>query len=141
MARRASFTSRSSEELLTRESGQRAWPSTAWDTEGYNSADLGGLKSGVGFLVDLGEVTEVAAVELDMGLDGADVVVTVSEARPEGDPTQEADVLGSADGTSGTVRVEGDTLSGQWVGVWFTSLAPDGGRFRAEVTEIRVLRP
>lgn len=114
---------------------------TAWDTEGYNTEDLGGLKSGVGFLVDLGEVTDVAAVELDLELDGVDLAVTVSEARPEGDPTAEATVIGTAEGATGTTRVEADeAVAGQWVAVWFTRLAPDG-RFRARVAEVRVLGP
>lgn len=116
-------------------------PQTAWDTEGYNSAALGGLKSGVGFLVDLGEVREVGAVELDMGLAGADVTVLVSEGRPDGDPTDGGTVLGTAEGTDGTTRVGGESVSGRWVAVWFTQLAPDGGRYRAEVAEVRVFAP
>ena len=116
-------------------------PGTAWDTEGYESPDLGGLKDGVGLLLDLGEVAEVAAVALDLGLDGVDLTVTVSEQRPEGDPTASATVLGTASDASGTVRVEGGPVAGQWVAVWFTSLAPSGDRFRAEVAEVRVLGP
>jgi len=116
-------------------------PGTAWETEGYNSPDLGGLKAGVGLVLDLGEVVEVGAVELDLALDGVDLAVTVSEQRPDGDPTESATVLGTASGASGAVRVEGGPVAGQWVTVWFTSLAPSRGRFRAEVNEVRVLAP
>ena len=114
-------------------------PQTAWDTEGYNSPDLGGLKSGVGFLIDLGSVQEIAAVELDLGLEGIDFAVVVSDERPDGDPTQSGTVLGQAQDAGGTARVEGGPVSGQWVSIWFTALGDDGGRFRAAVAEVRVL--
>ena len=39
-------------------------PATAWETERYDSAALGGLKAGVGLLVDLGAPTQVDRVEL-----------------------------------------------------------------------------
>lgn len=116
-------------------------PATAWTTEGYeNRPDLGGLKDGVGLLVELDQVQPVRAVEIDMGLDGVDVTVTVSEERPEGDPTQEATVLGSAQDAGGQVVVEADEpVEGRWVALWFTSLAPDGsGDFSAAVAEVRV---
>ncbi len=116
-------------------------PGTAWDTEGYETADLGGLKSGVGLLVDLGAVQDVAAVELDLVLDGVDLTVTVSEERPAGDPTESGTVLGTAADAGGTVEVAGGPVAGRWVAVWFTSLADDGRRHRAEVAEVRVLGP
>lgn len=116
-------------------------PETAWTTEGYeNRPDLGGLKDGVGLLVELDAVQPVRAVEIDMALDGVDVTVTVSAERPQGDPTQEATVLGSQQDAGGEVVIEGDEpVEGRWVAVWFTSLAPDGtGDFSAAVAEVRV---
>ena len=39
---------------------------TAWQTERYSSAAFGGLKTGVGLLVDLGSVRHVSTVQLDL---------------------------------------------------------------------------
>jgi hypothetical protein len=112
---------------------------TEWDTEGYETPALSGLKSGVGLLLDLGEVRDVVAVEVLLGVGDVDLTVTVSDERPEGDPTASATVLATADDApAGLVQLEGDPVSGRWVAIWFTQLGEDGSRFRAALSEVRV---
>jgi eukaryotic-like serine/threonine-protein kinase len=109
-------------------------PSTSWTSEGYNSADFGGLKDGVGVLLDLGQPTSVHQVTLDLAGDPVDV--TVYSAT---DPSLEgATVIGTAKDASGRTQLKATSTlpEGQYVIVWFTRLAPDGGQFRAAISEI-----
>ncbi|MBE3076488.1 MAG: protein kinase family protein, partial [Actinobacteria bacterium] len=71
---------------------------TAWTSEGYNSANFGGLpKKGVGVLLDLGQPTSVSQVTIDLGLGPVDVTtyaatVALSTGPPSsGPPRQPAD--------------------------------------------------
>lgn len=114
-------------------------PDSAWDTEGYASADLGGLKTGVGLLVDLGGQVDVATVELRLPVRGVDVTVAVHKQRPDGDPTGTGTVLGEVSDAGGQVTVGRDRpTTGRWLSVWFTRLGPDGGRFRGAVADLVV---
>jgi hypothetical protein len=53
---------------------------TVWRTERYRSAAFGGLKPGVGLLVDLGAPTPVSSVELTT-LPGTTVELRAATAR------------------------------------------------------------
>ena len=109
--------------------------STTWTSEGYNSANFGGLgKKGLGVRLDLGQPTSVNQVTLDLGNGPVDVTVYAStKASLEG-----ATVIGAASAVSGQIQLKaaGAMPEAQYVIVWFTKLAPDGGRFRASISEI-----
>lgn len=109
-------------------------PDTYWRTEGYNSTDFGGLKSSVGFTLDLGSAKTVRSVTLALN-----VPVSVSA------------YVGTAAGTGGvqsstSVNKDGmvrltfpENTSGSIVTVLFTKLAPStGGRYRALVSDVTV---
>lgn len=114
-------------------------PSTAWETERYDSAAFGGLKPGVGLLVDLGAPTRVSRVELTTRGGGVAYELRVADAlgaRAEdyrvvarGTAEQEALVLTPPAGTTG-----------RWYLVWITRLAEVDSGFRAAVREMRFLR-
>jgi len=112
-------------------------PSTAWETERYDSADFGGLKDGVGLLVDLGRPTGVRRVELALTRAGVSAELRAAD-EPAGDAADYR-VLARA-------RADGDRLalvppegtSERYLLVWLTGLAPDGERFSAGVTDIGV---
>ena len=108
---------------------------TAWTSEGYNSADFGGLaKKGVGVLLDLGQPTSVKHVTIDLGKGPLDVTVyAATRASLEG-----ATVIGTANAASGRIELDAATAmpQAQYVIVWVTKLAPDGGRFRASISEV-----
>jgi hypothetical protein len=109
-------------------------PDTSWTSERYATADFGNLKKGVGVILDLGQPTSVHQVRLDLPSDPADITVYAATDRSLDGATR----IGSADGASGQVKVEaGQAMpKAQYVIVWFTSLAPDGGQYRASVAEV-----
>jgi hypothetical protein len=107
---------------------------TSWTSEGYATPSFGGLKKGVGVLLDLGQPTRVSKAVLELG--GKDLDVTVY-AAPDG-TLDGAREIGSRNGATGTVTLTApkDLPRTDYVIVWFTSLAPDGGRYRASLDEI-----
>jgi eukaryotic-like serine/threonine-protein kinase len=110
-------------------------PATAWTSEGYNSANFGGLgKKGVGVRLDLGQPTSVNQVTIVLGNGPVDVTVYAATK----DSLDGATVIGTATGATGRIELKAATAmpSTQYVIVWFTKLAPDGGRFRASISEI-----
>ncbi len=109
--------------------------STFWSSEGYASANLGGLKPGVGVIVDLGQTAKVKEVDLDLP-DAADVTVYVNEDNTRDGATE----LGSSNGKKGKVTITGDgTATGKFVMVWFTKVSQvNDGRFRATLAEMTV---
>ncbi len=108
---------------------------TSWTSEGYGSTSFGGLgKKGLGVHLDLGQPTSVNQVTVDLGIGPVDVTVYAAT----GDSLDGATVLGTVNAATGRVQVKatGAIPKTQYVIVWFTTLAPDGGRFRASIREI-----
>ncbi len=108
---------------------------TAWTSEGYGSANFGGLgKKGLGVRLDLGQPTSVNQVTIDLGNGPVDVTVYAATT----DSLQGATVIGSAKAATGQIQLKATAPmpQTQYVIVWFTTLAPDGGRFRAAISEI-----
>lgn len=110
-------------------------PSTAWKTEGYNSPDLGGLKSGVGMWVQADGA--IAHAEIDLAVPGTSVELYALDEEPDGDPSSWGEPAQTWQDAEGTLSAE---VSGgpQYLLVWFTEMGPDGGRFRGGISEIRV---
>lgn len=109
-------------------------PQTAWTSELYTTAEFGNLKKGVGLLLKLGQPTSVHKVAISLA--NGPVNLTVYAASS---PTlQAATVLGSTTGASGQVQVQAAHVmaKSQYVIIWFTLLAPDGGHYGASVQEI-----
>ena len=108
---------------------------TFWSSEGYASANLGGLKKGVGIRIDLGQVRKISEVDLVLP-SASDVTVYVGEDRTLDNTTE----LGTSKGKDGTVTVKAkDPADGQYVFVWFTKVSQVAdGRFRATLAEVTV---
>lgn len=118
-------------------------PKTSWATQRYlGNPKFGGLKRGLGLIVDLGEVKQVTSV---------DVTVTGRTALQLRVPEQEgANPPMSSDGQwrqvaaatgSGTVALtpESDAaVRTRWVLVYLTSLPADSGGYRGRVAEVVV---
>ena len=108
---------------------------SGWVSENYRSDKFGGLKKGLGVIVDLGPNKKPQTVELVMPQQ-ADVEVHVGpDNRLEG-----ATRIGEKKGAEGTVKftVPAD-VSGQYVVVWFTELTEDdNGKRRARLNEVVV---
>lgn len=124
-----------------RENGTRAPrvfdgdPSTAWQSEGYSSAALGGLKQGVGVSVDLGPNVAAREISLTLG-NRADVEVYIGGDKSLSGAVKVGEKA-NADGNESFPVKAGTT--GQYVIVWFTKLSQDGnGRYRAILGEVEV---
>jgi len=113
-------------------------PATSWHTETYRQQlGPGGLKTGVGLVVDLGTSRRVASVDVTFVGRPTGFSLYLTDEAPTGvaDLTPEADE--TADGTSASVALP-DDASGRYLIVWLTALPPVQGGFRGEVAEVVV---
>lgn len=117
-------------------------PETTWQTMRYlNRPDLGGLKPGVGIIVDLGQTRTVSSVDVAFVGGGA----TMVELRaPKGDEPSTAtvddwDVVAANRSATGDTQIAPDAqLETRHVLVYLTELPPVDGGFRSEISEITV---
>lgn len=116
-------------------------PVTSWTTETYYSPDFygeGGIRAGVGIVLDLGEPRPVSAVRLDLEGFGSDVDVRVGSS-PDSEPVRWVP-LAAAEGVGETIDLRAPRpVVGQYVLVWFTRLPADSGAFRGGIREVSVL--
>ncbi len=118
-------------------------PETGWQTSTYRGrADLGGLKDGVGLVLDLGATRQLDSVRLTLA--GAPTSLEILTASPgtDGAPTSLSSLSSVASvqdaGTDVTVSLPAGTVT-RYVVVWMTSLPQVGdGEFRGEIREVRV---
>ena len=124
-------------------------PSTTWRTNHYvGSGNFGNIKPGIGLLIDLGQETAVSAVQIDMAVPGATVVLKGSNG-PVAD-SRDGDAAAVQWPNIGEPRTDVTTrllLTGQeqkvrYLLVWFTKIpaspADGADKFRLEVMEIAV---
>ena len=113
-------------------------PETAWRTLNYKqNFGPGGLKSGVGLVLDLGSSRNVSAVDLTV-LGGA---TGVSLYLTDTTPTSVDGLTPVATATVDTeerIELEQPT-QGRYLVVWLTSVPAVGAEFRGEVAEVAVL--
>lgn len=116
-------------------------PSTSWSTDGYNSPDLGGLKPGVGLLVDFGHPVAVGSVQVGLSAPGADL--ELRSAAVLGDSADAFSVQAQAKKTPQvvTLTAANPKPARYWL-VWLTRLPKgDGGRYRDGIAELVFNRP
>lgn len=116
-------------------------PATAWTTMTYyNRANLGGLKDGVGVLVDLGSRQEFSSVSLDLVGDGTSVALRVGDTAPRS-VDELTQVASRADaGTQVTLRPD-SPVTARYLLVWLTRLPSAGGSdYKGGIAELVVHR-
>jgi hypothetical protein len=116
-------------------------PGTAWESLTYRgNPRLGGLKDGVGLLVDLGDRTRVREVRLTLLGEGTSLDLLAApdaQAAPSG--TDGLDTVASARDAGTRVDLELDKpVRTRWLVVWLTSLPPAPGGYQGQVAEISV---
>ncbi len=114
-------------------------PSTAWETERYATAALGGLKGGVGLLVDLGAPTALARVELITSGGGTSVELRAADELGAGADDYRLVASGTAT-APGLVLTPPEGTTARWYLVWVTGLREVDGGFSASIAEMRFLR-
>lgn len=112
---------------------------TAWATEGYDSANLGGIKDGVGLRVALATPATVTVVRISSPTPGGALQI-LGDAPDESTPRP---VIGEGVLPNGTAEIQVTTTDPvSEIVIWLTEL-PDSGtgprRFRASIGEVEVL--
>jgi Protein kinase domain len=115
--------------------------STEWTTLSYEGdPEFGGLKPGLGLVLDLGRAEDVSRVTLDVGGSGTDLEVRAAPAQASTRPSSPGDfrTVGSADGASGRTVVRlGNGVSTRFLLVWLTELAPESdSTYSGRISEI-----
>jgi eukaryotic-like serine/threonine-protein kinase len=111
---------------------------TAWQTEGYETADLGGLKPGVGLILDLGEPLAVREVTIRSPTPGWAFELLRSDNASSFDdplPSAEGDLSHRAEDAT-TIEVDGTRT--RYLLVWITELVEVDGRYRALISDVEV---
>jgi hypothetical protein len=116
-------------------------PSTAWRTSTYyNNPKLGGLKAGVGLLLDLGEVNEVGRVGVRLVGEPTSLQLLAAPedaAAPTGiDGLRRLDTVDGA-GTDVDLRLD-QPVRTRYLVVWLTSLPPYADGYAGQVAEVTV---
>lgn len=118
-------------------------PGTAWETLTYRgNPRLGGLKDGVGLLVDLGDPVDVSRVDLTLiGTPTSVEILAADEGSGAPTSTDGLSRVASAEDAGSKVNLKLDEpLTTRYLVVWLTSLPPVSGGFKGQVAEI-VVRP
>jgi hypothetical protein len=114
-------------------------PATAWHTSTYSQQlGPGGLKTGVGLVLDLGATGGVSEVDLTLGGAPTSVSVYVTDTAPRGVRGLSPAATATATGPELSVTLD-EPVAGRYVVVWLTSLPQVDGGFRGEVAEVSVL--
>ncbi|MBK9476439.1 MAG: hypothetical protein IPL94_09450 [Tetrasphaera sp.] len=111
-------------------------PATEWRTERYWSSAFGGVKRGVGILVDLGPNKTPKKVEVYLPISASVDIYVANDRSLDG-----ATKVGSAADAKGAVGITAKKpVPGQYVIVWFTEISKTGtgNDFRGVVGEISV---
>ncbi|MDQ1699552.1 MAG: putative peptidoglycan lipid flippase, partial [Frankiaceae bacterium] len=114
-------------------------PSTSWTTVTYRgSSHLGGLKPGVGLLLDLRRPTTVQVAELALTAAGSTVELRAGDHAPH----TETDLPVVASSVQAGLQLRWEltrpTTARYWL-VWFTDLPKAEGGYRIGVTEVALL--
>jgi hypothetical protein len=130
-------------------------PNTGWTTDGYNQPNFGGLKPGMGVLIDLGKPTTIGAVKVETNQKGATVALKSGPDDPGVGLVPGSDAAKAADdklrksykdiaapfidsdGPNMVFSVDTDAPV-QYLLVWVTVLPPSGSRYRLTINEITV---
>ncbi|HEU5036109.1 MAG TPA: hypothetical protein VFT70_03835 [Nocardioides sp.] len=113
-------------------------PGTAWPTMTYTqNFGPGGLKTGVGLVLDLGKEHDVSAVDLTFVGAPTGYALYVTDEAPSGVKGLTPAVTGTATGTKAREILD-SPVAGRFVTVWLTSLPAADGGFRGQVAEVTV---
>ncbi len=121
-------------------------PSTRWRTVAYiGNPRLGGIKRGVGLVLDLGSVQSVTSVRVTLAGTGTDLDLRVPADDPAGTTRaplgsdREWDVVAEQEGAGRTATLTpAEPVSTRFVLVYLTSLPREGGRYRGGISEVEV---
>jgi hypothetical protein len=111
-------------------------PSTQWTTDTYHdNPDFGGLKTGVGLLLDLGKPKTVDTAELLLSAPGANLQIRAGDAPPA--RAEDLSLAASRLDSPAAVHLSlARPIKARYWLVWITSLPKAGSDYRLGVAEI-----
>jgi hypothetical protein len=110
--------------------------STSWHSERYDSPGFGGIKKGLGLVLDLGSATTVTSVTVRApGSDGALQLRTSEAGDSQGD---HAVASGRLTGSGRVLLRPAQPASTRYLVLWFTRVPQNDGGRRIIVTEVVV---
>jgi hypothetical protein len=117
-------------------------PDTGWRTMTYkDNPRLGGLKSGVGIVLDLGSEQEVGSVQVDLVGSPTDLELYATAPGVSDPPAELADLqrvtAATADGTTVLLRAH-PVVHTRYLVIWLTRLPAVAGGYRGEIAEVTV---
>ena len=116
-------------------------PSTTWTTDLYqHNSHFGGLKSGVGLLIDLGRPAQVRRADVLLSAAGADVELRAGNNRPQ--KASDLPLVTSTDRAPAhqVWSLSSPTTARYWL-LWFTNLPRTRSGYRIGVTDLTLLGP
>lgn len=120
-------------------------PATGWSTVRYhNRPDLGGLKPGVGIVLDLGEARTISSVDLQFEEPGTSVELRVpaeagAESAPMDTQSQWSVVASQADAGTSVTLTPGQPPTSRFVLVYLTNLPQvSEARYLSTITDVVV---
>lgn len=119
-------------------------PGTAWHTVTYlGRADLGGLKPGVGLVVDLGTDRRVSSVVVGLTGTGTALELRTAAGGTRPDTYQGfAEVASATDAGARVTLTPSGAVRAHWLLIWLTSLPEVGpGQFQGGISTITVRSP
>jgi hypothetical protein len=112
-------------------------PSTSWGTLTYKQQlGPGGLKRGVGLVVDLGQSRAVRRV--DVTLVGQPTALSLYLSDDVPDNPEQLTPVGEVEADGATATVDVDDATGRYLTVWFTSLPTVPGGFKGGIVDLVV---
>ncbi len=116
------------------------FPDTAWPTSKYRTETFGGLKTGVGLLIDLGRPTVLASVQVGFSAPGAKVELRLSDTAPT--TIDDTKVVAAAGGGQQVATLTPPAgTRGRYLVVWITTLPKEDDGYRVGISELRVTTP
>ncbi len=113
-------------------------PATTWSTSTYRqNFGPGGLKTGVGLVIDLGATKGVRRVVVSTEGGQTSLAAYVTSTPPTG--VGELSPVGTASGTGDLAVDLPEAVSGRYVTVWLTLLPSTADGFRGTISEVQVL--
>jgi hypothetical protein len=111
-------------------------PSTQWSTDVYrNNPRLGGLKTGVGLLLDLGRPKSVSVAQLLLSAPGANFEIRAGTHPPQRATDLPVVASSTSSPAAANLTLAHPTRARYWL-VWFTSLPKTGSGYQLGVEEI-----
>jgi hypothetical protein len=112
-------------------------PTTTWATSLYRSASFGGLKPGVGLVLDLGRVVDLHTVTVGFSAPGAHIELQVADVPPVG-VTDVRTVAAANNGALVASLTPAAGTKSRYVVLWITLLPQDGTGYRVGISEVRI---